>query len=334
MDAHSLVVVLVVVLVAALVFGPWLLGTANRLDRLHVRTDAAWAGLDAALARRAVVTRAVAATGTVSPACVAALRAGADEAELAGRAEREAAESELSRLLADLDRSVVPAPLAEELADAEQRVVLARRVHNDAVRDTRALRRRRLVRWLRLAGTAAQPDYFEIAEPDPDAPAGTTAWRRSARIVLADPAGRVLLLHCTDPGRPESKFWITPGGGVEDGEDLRATAVRELAEETGLRASADRLVGPAWRRRVSFPFDGVDYHGEEWYFLARVPQSDVAAVSYEGFTDLEVRTIDSHRWWTHRELLATSEQVYPEELADLLPGLLTGRWDGTTRPIR
>ncbi|NKE63299.1 NUDIX hydrolase, partial [Lentzea sp. PSKA42] len=40
----ALVVVLVALLLAA-----WILSIANRLDRLHVRTDAAWAALDAAL---------------------------------------------------------------------------------------------------------------------------------------------------------------------------------------------------------------------------------------------------------------------------------------------
>ena len=43
-------------------------------------------------------------------------------------------------------------------------VVLARRVYNDAVRDTLALRERRPVRWLKLGGRAALPSYFEIAE--------------------------------------------------------------------------------------------------------------------------------------------------------------------------
>ncbi|HNM86582.1 MAG TPA: exopolyphosphatase, partial [Mycobacterium sp.] len=39
----------------------WAFGTANRLDRLHVRYDLSWQALDGALARRAVVARAVAA---------------------------------------------------------------------------------------------------------------------------------------------------------------------------------------------------------------------------------------------------------------------------------
>lgn len=50
--------VVLVVLLAAL--GAWAYRTANRLDRLHVRYDLSWQALDGALARRAVVARAVA----------------------------------------------------------------------------------------------------------------------------------------------------------------------------------------------------------------------------------------------------------------------------------
>ncbi|EFG74228.1 MutT/NUDIX family protein, partial [Mycobacterium parascrofulaceum ATCC BAA-614] len=54
-------VVVVAVLVGLLaVLGAWAFRTANRLDRLHVRYDLSWQALDGALARRAVVARAVA----------------------------------------------------------------------------------------------------------------------------------------------------------------------------------------------------------------------------------------------------------------------------------
>ncbi|MFD2416697.1 NUDIX hydrolase [Amycolatopsis pigmentata] len=145
--------------------GLFLLATANRLDRLHVRLDAGWAALDAALARRAVVARAVAAAA-LDHDQAACLHQAADAAEKAPRQEREAAENELTRVLTAIDRRALPSRLADELADAEQRVVIARRVHNDAVRDTLTLRQRRKVRYFRLAGTAPRPEYFEIAEPD------------------------------------------------------------------------------------------------------------------------------------------------------------------------
>jgi hypothetical protein len=141
--------------------GVYLVSTANRLDRLHVRTDAAWAALEAALARRAVVARAFAGV-TADPA----LRAAADAAERAPRVAREDAENALTHLLAEVDRAALPDPLGPELLDAEHRLVIARRVHGDAVRDTLVQRGRRAVRWFKLAGTAPRPEYLEIAEPD------------------------------------------------------------------------------------------------------------------------------------------------------------------------
>ena len=113
--------------------------TAHRLDRLHVRYDLSWQALDAALARRAVVARAVAVDvygGADGGKRLAAL---ADAAERAPRPAREACENQLCAALAMVDPAALPPALVAELADAEARVLLARRFHNDAVRDTRAL---------------------------------------------------------------------------------------------------------------------------------------------------------------------------------------------------
>jgi 8-oxo-dGTP pyrophosphatase MutT (NUDIX family) len=315
-----------VLLGLAVLVGPWTLGTANRLDRLHVRTDAAWAALDAALARRAVVTRAVAAVCGRPE-----LRSAADRAERAPRVDREAAENRLSALLEGLDRSVLEPALAAELTDAEQRVVLARRVHNDAVRDTLALRRRRSVRWLRLAGTAPTPSYFEIAEPGADVEASPWPQRVSARVLLLDPDDRLLMFEGFDPRRPDELFWFTVGGGVEPGEDLRAAAVREVLEETGAQVAVDDLVGPVWKRHAVFTFDGVTVAATEWFFVGRVDR--VIEVDTSRFNDLEQRTVRRHRWWSASELASTDATVYPVQLAEMLPAALTD-WDGTTRPVR
>ena len=56
--------------------------------------------------------------------------------------------------------------------------------------------------------------------------------RRAARVILLDPANRVLLMRYDD-GPPNGSHWSTPGGGLNTGEEYPAAALRELAEETG-----------------------------------------------------------------------------------------------------
>jgi 8-oxo-dGTP pyrophosphatase MutT (NUDIX family) len=257
------------------------------------------------------------------------LRAVAERAEHTPRPDREAAENELSRELAAVERALLPLALVAELVDAEQRVVIGRRVYNDAVRDTLAQRRRRTVRWLKLAGTARTPEYFEIAEPEL-AGEVTPLPRPSARILLTDGGGRVLLFHGQDAS---GSFWFTVGGGVEPGEDLRSAALRELREETGLELAEDRLIGPVWRRRVVFSAAGRSYDAEEWYFLVSM-DGPVGEIDTSGFNQPELGTIDAHRWWTAEELRSTDDIVYPTQLGALLPDLLTSQWDGTIRAIR
>jgi 8-oxo-dGTP pyrophosphatase MutT (NUDIX family) len=155
--------------------------------------------------------------------------------------------------------------------------------------------------------------------------------RVAARVLLVDPEQRLLLFQGVDPHVPDEAFWFTAGGGLEPGEELLAGARRELHEETGLRLPPDGMVGPVWLRRVRFSFEGVEYDSDEWFFLATL--TDPADVDTAGFTDLENRTVRGHRWWSADDLRATTETIYPLQLAELLPGLLADGWDGRLRVI-
>jgi hypothetical protein len=139
--------------------------TAGRLDRLHARVDASWAALDAALVRRAAAARAVAGRldDPLAGACLAEAASAALEATVV---EREQVENDLSRALKSSLPLLLHDPAGDaamaELRTAATRVGLARSFHNAAVKDTRAVRLRRLPRALRLAGHRALPQFFEI----------------------------------------------------------------------------------------------------------------------------------------------------------------------------
>ena len=162
----------------------YLRSVAGRLDRLHVRVEAAAAGLDAQLVRRASAASELAHSGLVDPATAVLLADAVDLAQSAAEnrlPDREAPENALSGALrAALDdeevgelRSAPGGRLAlEEVKAAADRVVLARRFYNDVVRATLRLRERRTVRWFRLAGTAPWPYPFEIDDAPPVALSG------------------------------------------------------------------------------------------------------------------------------------------------------------------
>lgn len=170
---------LVLLLAVVLAVGLWLTWTANRLDRMHHRIDVARATLDAQLLRRSGASLELASSEVLDPPSRLVLLDAANHARNAGPEEFEAAESDLSQALravfaqpADvhaLREDPTVRPLVEELARDCARVELARRFHNDVVVSARALRSRRRVRWLRLAGHAAELHAVDLDDVPPDA---------------------------------------------------------------------------------------------------------------------------------------------------------------------
>jgi hypothetical protein len=137
----------------------YLVWTARRVERVHTRAASARRVLEAHLLRRAAAA-AVVAEDTDSTELYAAARLALD----ATPEDREAAENDLSRRL---DSVVLQGgePAARALLDTSRRVVLARQVYTDSVRDALNLRRRPVVQLLGLARRFPPPEYFDIVEP-------------------------------------------------------------------------------------------------------------------------------------------------------------------------
>ncbi|MER6241403.1 NUDIX domain-containing protein [Streptomyces clavifer] len=142
--------------------------------------------------------------------------------------------------------------------------------------------------------------------------------RHSARAVVLDEEDRILLCRCV---LPSEVVWITPGGGIEEGESMSAALRRELFEEVGLV-----FEGPlqhVWHQQLVGPEYAPGHDGViNDYFLLRVetfePNSGLSD------SDLAAERMTSFRWWMLSEIAEYQgpELFGPQDLAAVLDELI------------
>ena len=173
---------LVLVVLAVVLWGFYISWRASRLDRLHNRLEAARTALDLAMVRRSSAAYELASSGLLDPAASLLLADAVRRVRDAGQAERDLAESDLTQALRavfdqpgfrkELEAAGAGPELIREVEAAAQQVFIARKFYNDVASRTIDARRRPLARVFRLAGSARQPEFFEMddALPEGDGP--------------------------------------------------------------------------------------------------------------------------------------------------------------------
>jgi 8-oxo-dGTP pyrophosphatase MutT (NUDIX family) len=162
-------------------------------------------------------------------------------------------------------------------------------------------------------------------------------------IVLRGAPFEVLLMRRAEKSTFVPGAWVFPGGiveaedrGADEQATARACAVRELAEEAGVRVDKAALV---WTARWITPA-GVPKRFDTWFFLAELPSGQTPAVDDKEGVEL--------RWLTPAEALEGHRRgelvmVFPtlktlESLVPFrsIPELLAARRNAeipTTRPV-
>lgn len=134
--------------------------------------------------------------------------------------------------------------------------------------------------------------------------------RQSACLILARDGERgveLLLVRRNPAARFMGGFWVFPGGAADAGEDHRATAIRELAEEAGVtNVEPEALV--AYSRWITPELIAIRF--DTRFFVARAPAGVRPRVDGEECVDL--------RWTTPRAAL---DAYARDELAFVLPTL-------------
>jgi putative (di)nucleoside polyphosphate hydrolase len=134
------------------------------------------------------------------------------------------------------------------------------------------------------------------------------AYRPCVGVMLVNAEGKAFVGRRID--NKEGDWWQMPQGGVDPGEDLQDAALRELAEETGVRTEQVSLIGKLEDTiRYDLPEElvgklwGGKYVGQEQtWFLARFSGSD---------DNVNLKAHDPPEFCDYR-------WVDPEELPDLI----------------
>lgn len=142
--------------------------------------------------------------------------------------------------------------------------------------------------------------------------------RETGRVLLSNAAGKFLFLKTHfDPEVGLPPRWITPGGGIEPGEDPATTAARELFEETGLAVRPEDL--PLKLAEFSGRWDwgdGVNFHTYTDHFF-EFQVSDFV-LDFSGWTAEELRDVLEVKWWSKEELASSEDLFSPPGLVEFI----------------
>lgn len=154
--------------------------------------------------------------------------------------------------------------------------------------------------------------------------------RKSSRAIVLNKQNQIFLFQYTfDFFAEKESIWITPGGGLDDGESFEEALKRELFEEMGIK-----LTEPAmfvfYRTPLYELKDGETVRSEERFYLVRLDETEFSCT---GWTESEKERMTAGKWWSAEEIKASGEKFFSADILGILERLSRGEIPGKPMEI-
>lgn len=140
--------------------------------------------------------------------------------------------------------------------------------------------------------------------------------RETARVIVTAVSGEILMIFTHwDPGTGLPPRWLTPGGGIDQGETIESAAIRELFEETGLRIEPAALGAIVHQIDFELEWAGGELEtGVATFYQISVDEK--FELDDSNWMPDEHRDIVEYRWWNPKDLIDSGELIGPPGLRD------------------
>lgn len=150
--------------------------------------------------------------------------------------------------------------------------------------------------------------------------------RNSIKIILLNSKNEILLISTDDKSITNKdksyngKFWQMIGGKIEDDEDVKSAATRELFEETGLTSDDVEFGDIVWKGELTLIMSDIETLIRQQFVVAKTQVTDV---TLKNLTPEEKPVAKSLKWFSTDDIKNSKEIIYPIGLDEYLSELLT-----------
>jgi 8-oxo-dGTP pyrophosphatase MutT (NUDIX family) len=146
--------------------------------------------------------------------------------------------------------------------------------------------------------------------------------QKSSRAIILNKNNEIFLFkYNLDYFADGNVVWITPGGGLEEGESFDMALKRELYEELGIQYSQN-CKQIYYRNPVYSLKNGEKVQCEERFFLIYL---DVEKFKYNNWTESEQKRMQCGKWWSVEEIIQSDDEFFSRDIIVIMNNLTLGK---------